>query len=115
MLAGGSPAESDLNGQSMLILSKIGFWYDICKEKMPDSIFLVQEEIPMLNELRSSSALPSFSTNLTSHKEEEQNNRSLIPLTDIEVNLTYRCHIKKTDTKRLERFVSTLQNHGTET
>ena len=33
---------SDLNGQSILILSKIGFWYDVCKSRMPDSLFLVQ-------------------------------------------------------------------------
>lgn len=99
---------SDLNGQSMLILSKIGFWYDVCKEKMPDSLFLVQEEVTMLNELRRSSALPSFSTNLTMPKEEEQETRILVPLTDPEVNVTYYCHIKKADTKRLERFISAL-------
>lgn len=98
----------DLNGQSMLILSKIGFWYDICKAKMPDSLFLVQEDIQVLDELRRSSALPSFSTNLANLDTTKNENRVLIPLTDSEVNVTFYCHIKKSDSQRLERFVSAL-------
>lgn len=98
----------DLNGQSMLILSKIGFWYDICKAKMPDSLFLVQEDIQVLDELRRSSALLFFSTNLTNLDTTKNENRVLIPLTDSEVNVTFYCHIKKSDSKRLERFVSAL-------
>lgn len=79
---------NDLNGQSILILSKIGFWYDICKAKMPDSLFLVQEELSALDELRKSSALPSFATDLT-NKSSSHDNRILIPLTDPEVNVTF--------------------------
>ncbi|WP_066716280.1 LysR family transcriptional regulator [Clostridium sp. Marseille-P299] len=100
----------DLNGQSMLILSKIGFWYDICKAKMPDSLFLVQEDIQVLDELRRSSALPSFSTNLANLDTNKNGNRVLIPLTDSEVNVTFYCHIKNSDSQRLERFVSAIEN-----
>lgn len=101
---------SDLNGQNILILSKIGFWYDICKEKMPNSMFLVQEEVPILNELKKSSTLPSFSTNLTVHQEDGQGKRVLIPLIDSEVNVTYYCHIKSADIKQLKRFIAALKN-----
>lgn len=100
----------DLNGQSMLILSKIGFWYDICKAKMPDSLFLVQEDIQVLDELRKSSALPSFSTNLANLDTTKNENRVLIPLTDSEVNVTFYCHIKNSDSQRLVRFVSAIEN-----
>lgn len=78
----------DLNGQSVLILSNIGFWYDICKSKMPDSLFLVQKEFSALDELRKNSALPSFTTNLTKKCHTDEN-RILVPLTDPEVNLTF--------------------------
>lgn len=85
---------SDLNGQSLLILSKIGFWYDICKAKMPDSMFLVQTEMTALDVLNRTSALPSFASNLTSD-EYHNNNRILIPLTDPEVNVTFYLHYNK--------------------
>lgn len=98
----------DINGQSMLILSKIGFWYEVCKEKMPDSLFIAQEEVTLLNELRKSSALPSFSTDLTTDLE-KQDNWIHIPLTDPEVNVTYYCNIQLSNQKRLERFVSSIQ------
>lgn len=91
---------SDLNGQSILILSKIGFWYDVCKSKMPDSLFLVQEELSALDELRKTSALPAFATNLTI-KGHNHEHRILIPLTDSEVNVTFYVHYNKSYEKQL--------------
>lgn len=79
---------NDLNGESLLILSKIGFWFDICKKNMPDSMFLVQRELSALNELRRSSSLPSFATNLTLPMSDNEN-RVLIPFSDDEVNVTF--------------------------
>lgn len=100
---------SDLNGQSVLILSKIGFWYDICKAKMPNSLFLVQEELTALNELRKSSALPAFATNISSCGGDSEN-RILIPLLDPEVNVTFYCNTKKSDAKRLQKFITEIDD-----
>lgn len=97
---------NDLNGQSILILSKIGFWYDICKAKMPDSLFLVQEELSALDELRKSSALPSFATDLT-NKSSSHDNRILIPLTDPEVNVTFYINYNKSYKKQFESIIYT--------
>ena len=97
---------NDLNGQSILILSKIGFWYDICKAKMPDSLFLVQEELSALDELRKSSALPSFATDLT-NKSSSHDNRILIPLTDPEVNVTFYINYNKSYKKEFESIIYT--------
>lgn len=99
----------DMNGQTMLLLSRIGFWYEICKEKMPDSFFIVQDEIAALNELRKSSALPTFATNLTIKNQYSDDNRVLIPLTDPEVNVTFFCCIKKTNNHRLNKFIASIQ------
>lgn len=97
---------NNLNGQSILILSKIGFWYDICKAKMPDSLFLVQEELSALDELRKSSALPSFATDLT-NKSSSHDNRILIPLTDPEVNVTFYINYNKSYKKQFESIIYT--------
>lgn len=97
---------NDLNGQSILILSKIGFWYDICKAKMPDSLFLVQEELSALDELRKSSALPAFATDL-SNKSSSHDHRILIPLTDPEVNVTFYINYNKSYKKQFESIIYT--------
>lgn len=98
---------SELNGQSVLMLSDIGLWYDICKAKMPDSMFLIQKEVSALNELRRTSALPSFATNLTNSKNNNEN-RVLIPLTDSEVNITFYINYKKTYKKQFEALINSL-------
>lgn len=97
---------NDLNGQSILILSKIGFWYDICKAKMPDSLFLVQEELSALDELRKSSALPAFATDL-SNKSSSHDHRILIPLTDPEVNVTFYINYNKSYKRQFESIIYT--------
>lgn len=98
----------ELNGQSMLVLSKIGFWYETCKEKMPDSLFIVQDEVDALNELRRTSALPTFSTDLTRTNDKHET-RIHIPLTDPEVNVTFYCNIKSENKERLGRFISAIK------
>lgn len=97
---------ADLNGQSILIFSKVGFWFDICKEKMPNSMFLPQEDLSVLNELQKSSALPTFATNLTNYVHSSEN-RILIPLTDAEVNVTFYLQYQSANKKRFQ-YIQTL-------
>ncbi|MDO4619439.1 MAG: LysR family transcriptional regulator [Lachnospiraceae bacterium] len=85
---------SDLNGQSILQYRDVGFWLDICKAKMPNSMFLMQDEFAVLDELRRSSALPSFATNLTGNVP-ESDHRVMVPLTDDEVNVIFYIKYKK--------------------
>ncbi|MDO4650857.1 MAG: LysR family transcriptional regulator [Eubacteriales bacterium] len=85
---------SDLNGQSVLQYRNVGFWFDLCKAKMPDSMFLMQDEFAVLDELRKSSALPSFLTNLTGPGSKDEH-RVMIPLTDDEVNVIFYIKYKK--------------------
>lgn len=99
---------SDLNGHSAIILSNIGFWENVCREKMPDSLFLIQDDVEMLHELRKSSTLVAFSTDITMRDAPQAENRLCIPLTDPEVDVTYYCNIKSDDQKRFNRFISTL-------
>lgn len=101
-----SMALADLNGLSILILSKLGFWFDICKKEMPDSMFLVQEELSALNELRRSSALPTFATNLT-RSEQPDEKRIFVPVSDPSVNVTFYLHYL-TDNKKQFQSIKQL-------
>jgi DNA-binding transcriptional LysR family regulator len=55
----------DMNGQSFLMLSDVGYWADVVKRNMPDSRFIVQNTLQDLHELITSSALPAFASNIT--------------------------------------------------
>ena len=69
---------SDLNGQSVLLLSRIGFWNEVC-----------QDDPSVFNELTKMSALPNFRSNITIQREEAEDNRILIPITDPEAHVRY--------------------------
>ncbi len=92
---------SDLNGQSVLLYSDVGFWSDILKEKLPDSMFLYQNDMDALNELRRSSALPAFATNLTGDIPANEH-RIMVPLTDDEVNVIFYIKYKKTNRRMFD-------------
>ena len=89
---------ADLNGQSILQYSKVGFWLDICKAKMPDSMFIMQDEFDTLNELRRTSALPAFATNITGATPSSEH-RVMVPLLDDEVNVIFYLKYKKANRK----------------
>ncbi|KIR03682.1 Transcription regulator [Lachnospiraceae bacterium TWA4] len=89
---------ADLNGQSILQYSKVGFWLDICKAKMPDSMFIMQDEFDTLNELRRTSALPAFATNITGSTPSSEH-RVMVPLLDDEVNVIFYLKYKKANRK----------------
>jgi DNA-binding transcriptional LysR family regulator len=55
----------DMNGQSFLMLSDVGYWAEVVKQNMPDSRFIVQNTLQDLHELITSSALPAFASNIT--------------------------------------------------
>ena len=78
----------DLNGETMLLRNRLGFWRDVTDQKMPDTRFLEQEDIAF-NELVKSSALPSFTTDVAFHREGNPVNRVNIPILDEEANVTY--------------------------
>lgn len=100
----------DLNGETMLLRSKIGFWHKLHIEKMPDTHFLIQEEVSAFDELVKASALPSFTSDLVIQREGEVPNRVKVPILDEEANVTYFLYFHKKDAKMfdwlLRRFPS---------
>ncbi|MCD7949907.1 MAG: LysR family transcriptional regulator [Erysipelotrichaceae bacterium] len=78
----------DLDGDSVLLLSKIGFWSDICKKMIPHSHLLYQNDKDVFKEITKASALPYFKSNITLLREND-NNRIAIPISDDEACVTY--------------------------
>lgn len=80
---------SDLNGQSVLLLTRIGFWNKVCQRMIPESHLLFQDDPSVFNELTKMSALPNFRSDITIQIEEAEDNRILIPITDNEAHVSY--------------------------
>ena len=81
----------DLAGEKILIHNKIGFWYSVCKRKIPGAVFLEQSELSALREIVSASDLPSFRTNVTNSLDSIPSDKIAIRLSDPEVNVRFWC------------------------
>lgn len=90
---------SDLNGHNFLLGTKLGFWDDMCRSKMPASRFLVQPDRFSLQELIRESALPCFTTNLSENTYAIPENRIRIPITDADANVTYYAVFQRNNRK----------------
>lgn len=93
---------ADLNGETMLLRSKIGFWHDLHIKKMPDTHFLIQEDVSAFDELVKASALPSFTSDLVIRREGEVPNRVKVPILDEEANVTYYLYFAENSKKWLK-------------
>ncbi len=80
---------AQLNGFNCLLRDQIGFWTDLCRQKMPSSRFLVQTDEFEFEELVQSSTLLSFITNLANPRNQTPPGRRTIPITDAEADVTY--------------------------
>lgn len=79
----------ELNGTNILQLSNTGHWANICKEKLPSSLLLVQEDPKAYQLLTETSSLPTFRTNLTIPRFQNREDRTYIPITDKEATLSF--------------------------
>lgn len=78
-----------LNGFNFLLRSEIGFWNEMCRQKMPASRFLVQKDDYEFRELIRSSTLPCFTTNLATDPDDVLKDRVIIPVGDAEADVMY--------------------------
>lgn len=90
----------DLDGQTFLLYSQIGFWDGLCRRKMPSSRFLMQQELDVLGELVENSAFPAFTTDYVMKHSSQESDRIAIPILDKEANVTYYCTCLKSDKTR---------------
>lgn len=79
----------DLNGESVLLLSSIGFWNEICVKMIPQSHLLIQEDYTVFEELTKASALPNFKSNITLLTDHSDGNRIAIAIKDKEAHANY--------------------------
>ena len=99
----------DLDGESVLLFSRIGFWRDVCREKMPMTRALVQHEQEDFQELVQASALPCFVSNLTMRWDGRPENRIVIPILDPEGTALYHFICRKEERKRWAALIRRIR------
>lgn len=102
----------EMDGEPILLYAKLGFWYDLCMEKIPHAKFLMQHERHVFDELVNVSDLPSFTTDVFIRQGYSQDNRVIIPILDEEAHATYYCVCKKQEEKRFRRFFADFPEDG---
>lgn len=97
----------DLNGETMLLRNRLGFWRELTVRKMPDTRFLEQADVAF-DELVKFSALPSFATDVVLNREGNHVNRVNIPILDEEANVSYYCLCKPGGRTDLSGFIKSI-------
>lgn len=87
----------ELDGDSILLFSRIGFWNEICLKMIPNSHLLIQEDMEVFVELTRLSALPNFKSNISLLRDDAEENRVNIPIKDPEAHASYYAVYAKTD------------------
>lgn len=101
---------SDLDGENMLLRSRIGFWYDITISKMPSTRFFLQDDDYTFRELLNTSAFPSFTSDIMLRRGGTPSNRVAIPILDEEAHTTYYLCCLNRERTKLAPFLRRIEN-----
>ena len=101
----------DLDGQTMLLYSNIGFWHDLHMEKTPKTKYLLQEERLTFNEIVKASTLPSYTSNLSIKREGKMSDRVIIPINEEEAHVTYYVVMLKKNKKKYKDLIDKIEHY----
>lgn len=79
---------ADLAHQNLLLYSEIGFWTQVCREKLPEAHFLFMNEWDAFGELAGLGAFPCFVTDAFA-PERQAENKVAIPIEDEDFQTVY--------------------------
>lgn len=102
---------SDLDGQTMLLYSNIGFWHDLHMRRTPNTKYLLQDERLTFNEIVKASTLPSYTSNLSIKREGKITNRLIIPINDEEAHVNYYLVILKENKNKYKELLNKIKDY----
>ena len=101
----------DLDGQTMLLYSNIGFWHDLHMQKTPKTKYLLQEERLTFNEIVKASTLPSYTSNLSIKREGKMSDRVILPIDEDEAHVTYYVVMLKENKKKYKELIDKIDHY----
>ena len=101
----------DLDGQTMLLYSNIGFWHDLHMQKTPKTRYLLQDERLTFNEIVKASTLPSYTSNLSTKREGKMSDRVILPINEEEAHVTYYVVMLKENKKKYKDLIDKIDHY----
>lgn len=101
----------DLDGQTMLLYSNIGFWHDLHMQKTPKTRYLLQDERLTFNEIVKASTLPSYTSNLSIKREGKMSDRVILPINEEEAHVTYYIVVLKENNKKYKDLIDKIEHY----
>ena len=101
---------NELNGYNFLEYNNKGYWHDICVDNMPNSHFIVQNDLELYQILQKQSSLITFRTNLTIPRFHLYEDRVYIPITDKEATLSFYLICHKNEYHKINKIQSHLND-----
>ncbi|MCR5149852.1 MAG: LysR family transcriptional regulator [Clostridiales bacterium] len=102
----------DFEGESFLLFQHIGFWKDICNEKMKGANFLVQSSMDSLEELINGTDFPCFTTDAFINTAPYGNNRTVIPIEEPEAYATFYIACQNSYKKKYASFFNSIRSRS---
>ena len=96
----------DIDGRSVLLLSRIGFWDPLVRQQTPHTQYLVQIEETSFVELREHSAYPAFSSSYFLRRGQGTPGRIQVALADPECHTDYYLVCLAREKERFARLFS---------
>ena len=99
---------ADLAHQNLLLYSEIGFWTQVCREKLPQAHFLFMNEWDAFGELVGLGAFPSFVTDAFAPGQPIEN-KVVIPIEDEDFQAVYYFLCLEKDREKFQALITRLQ------
>ena len=101
----------DLDGLSILLLSQIGFWADMHREKTPNSEYLLQIEESSFIEIAAHSEYPTFTSSYFINRNETMPGRINVKLADPECYTDYYLVCLDSEKKKYEKLFNIVNEN----
>ena len=99
----------DLAGERILLFEHIGFWKDVCREKMTGASFLVQSSMDALEELIAVTDYPCFTTDAFLHQAPLSQDRVIIPIEEPAAYATFYVACQSADKRKYASFFNAIR------
>ncbi len=100
---------AEMDGESFLVYSEIGVWHELHHRAMPNSRFILQDDMSALREVARSSSLPAFVTDLSIRLPGYDSKRVNIPISDQSAAMSFWCCCMKSNEKKYLRWFRILE------
>lgn len=100
-------SESEIDGQSFMVVNNLGLWDEVISKFLPNSKFLPQS-MDNLSEIINSSTIPNFSTNVSRHLRTEFDHIHL-PILDKEATVNFYLTYKKSNKPKLKKLINLIK------